>query len=58
MNIFLEIKTINDKIALINMSYVSSIHEGIEVDYNFIIMNNRDIYKTYESIESIKERLK
>lgn len=58
MTKFIEIKTIHDRVVLIKIEQIEVISEGIEVDYNFVEMVGGVVYKTYESIEEIKEKLK
>lgn len=58
MSKFIEIKTIHDRIVLLNVEQIEVIAEGISVDYNFIELKNGNVHKTPESIEEIKEKLK
>jgi len=57
MTKFLEIKTIHDKIVLINVQLILSIQEGIDLDFNFVWLINGECINTHETIESIKEKL-
>ena len=58
MTQFIEIKTIHDRLILLNIEQIQVVSEGIQVDYNFIEMINGLVFKTYESIEEIKAKLK
>lgn len=58
MTQFIEIKTIHDRSILLNIEQIQVVSEGIQADYNFIEMINGLVFKTYESIDEIKAKLK
>jgi hypothetical protein len=57
MTNFLEIKTIQGNIVLINCNEIRTIQEGIDLDFNFVWLMNDKCINTHETIEEIKLKL-
>jgi hypothetical protein len=57
MTNFLEIKTIQGNIVLINCNEIRTIQEGIDLDFNFVWLMNDKCINTYETIQEIAAKI-